>query len=340
MNIVPFVLGDSSIEQITTEVTALGYPGIGRGVEPELIIVTGTITGRNVIGGTFFLQTDADVNPGNSGGPLINNKGEVIGIISGGIQSLNGVSFGIPINDLKVILDELKQGKIVNKPFLGVELSEGTDALIKNLQGIYISYIYSGSIADKAGLQKGDILHSIIVNGNNPWLIDRTGQVNVPWANFFVNLEIVLNRLRSNDDVKLQYYRGDNNLQIAQIDLNIKDPRIIKRIFPSLNKPKVLIVGGLIITQLTKNHIELLVKRRPELVFYLLPDQRTKQLLIITSVFSTQIPFRLILPGDIIINKFTIEDIINSISNGRLFIEITRRKSIVLLINNLPQITN
>ena len=257
LTIIPLELGDSSLETSTQEIMISGYPGVGNRREPELTTITGTITSRTIIGGRFFLQTDAPANPGFSGSAMQNEQGKVIAILSAGNPNLNDVSFGIPINDVKVILDELKQGGTINKPFLGVELSETTDALAGNLQGIYISYIYPKSIADNAGLQTGDILSAIIVNGNDPWLIDRTGQVTVPWAEFVVNLEIVLDRLRSNDAVRLQYYPKDSSQEQreTQINLKIGDPRLIKRVFYSLERPRVLKVEGLVIMQLTRNHI-------------------------------------------------------------------------------------
>lgn len=113
-----------------------------------------------------FIQTDAAVNPGNSGGPLFNMKGEVIGInsqifsTSGGFM---GLSFAVPIDLALQIKDELvKHGK-VNRGRLGVMIQTMSPELAKSFgleknKGALIAQIQKGSAAEKAGLQEGDIV--------------------------------------------------------------------------------------------------------------------------------------------------------------------------------------
>jgi serine protease Do len=113
-----------------------------------------------------LIQTDAAVNPGNSGGPLCNLKGEVIGINNaifsrtGGYQ---GIGFAIPINMATAILDDLKAGKVIERGFLGVRGEDLTPELAeqfgyKGEGGALVTEVIADTPADKAGLKAGDIL--------------------------------------------------------------------------------------------------------------------------------------------------------------------------------------
>ena len=114
------------------------------------------------------IQTDAALNPGNSGGPLLNSSGQVIGINVATTLGADNISFAIPINDLKPVLESfLEEGRIV-RPYLGVSYSLITSD-IANMrrmpEGAYISRVLVASPADKAGLERGDII--INFDGND-----------------------------------------------------------------------------------------------------------------------------------------------------------------------------
>jgi S1-C subfamily serine protease len=107
------------------------------------------------------IQTDAAVNPGNSGGPLLNSAGQVIGINVATSIGADNISFAIPINDLKPILDVfLEEGRII-RPYLGVVytmITEDIASLRRMPQGAFISRVMPDSPADEAGLERGDII--------------------------------------------------------------------------------------------------------------------------------------------------------------------------------------
>jgi serine protease Do len=122
-----------------------------------------------------FIQTDAAVNPGNSGGALVNLKGELIGInaaIASGTGSYVGYSFAIPVNIVKkVVSDFVKFGKI-QRAYLGIYYKEVDDKFAKDkdlpaVQGIYVEDVVEGGAADKAGLKKGDVILSMQGNPVN-----------------------------------------------------------------------------------------------------------------------------------------------------------------------------
>ena len=111
-----------------------------------------------------LLQTDAAVNPGNSGGGLFNGTGELIGIVvakSAG-EDVEGIGFAIPINNIKNIINDLiEHGHVKSRVQLGISLIDASDiytAMMYNLNstGVYIDKVYAGSPAEKAGLEKGD----------------------------------------------------------------------------------------------------------------------------------------------------------------------------------------
>lgn len=115
-----------------------------------------------------LLQTDAAISPGNSGGALCNAEGEVIGINSAKLATngVEGMGFAIPINTVQTIIDELMQKGYVARPYLGVTIFDKQTAArygytLSIDKGVYLFQIAIGSPADKAGLQRGDIILSI-----------------------------------------------------------------------------------------------------------------------------------------------------------------------------------
>lgn len=116
-----------------------------------------------------FIQTDAAVNPGNSGGALVNTSGELIGIntaIASQTGSFSGYSFAIPINLAKKIIADLKDYGEVKRAILGVSIQDITQELadekgLEELKGVYIPSVAEGGSADKAGIKSGDVILKI-----------------------------------------------------------------------------------------------------------------------------------------------------------------------------------
>ena len=154
-------------------VLAIGNPlGIGQTVTAGIISAKGRRTGLSD-GSSFedFLQTDAPINRGNSGGALVNLNGELIGInsqiLSGGPSGGNiGIGFSIPSNMAKSVMEQLLKDGKVHRGMLGVNIQNLTDdtakALdLKDTDGVIVSNVRSGSAADKAGVKRGDIITAI-----------------------------------------------------------------------------------------------------------------------------------------------------------------------------------
>ena len=168
-------LGDSDSLQPGEEVIAIGTP---LSTELSSTVTKGIIsaTSRSVAvesGVTMnLIQTDAAINAGNSGGPLVNTKGEVVGINSSKIsgEAVEGIGFSIPINDIKDKIESL------SKPILNLGISVRTidEALSKQLnmeQGLYVVEVTEFSSAEKAGLKAGDII--VKADGNRITTFDE-----------------------------------------------------------------------------------------------------------------------------------------------------------------------
>src|SRR5579871_4341917 len=161
-------LGDSDKVRVGDVCLAVGNPlGVGESVTAGIISAKGRST-DNVGGGSFqdFLQTDAPINQGNSGGALVNTRGELIGINSQIVSSNGGnigIGFAIPSNMAKSVLDQLVQKGKVQRGMLGVGIQGVTSDLaaglgLKAVRGVLINSVTPGGPGDKAGLKTGDVI--------------------------------------------------------------------------------------------------------------------------------------------------------------------------------------
>ncbi len=168
-------LGDSSKLEVGDWVLAVGNP---LGFESSLTFGIVSAVGRQAQPGsslgqyTDYIQTDAAINRGNSGGPLVNIDGQVIGIntwIASQTGGSIGLGFAIPINNAKKAINEFITKGRVDYGWLGVNVGDIVPSLQtdlpSNVTGAFVYDIFRGSAADRAGIEPGDIITS--VNGNN-----------------------------------------------------------------------------------------------------------------------------------------------------------------------------
>ena len=167
--IVPF--GDSDQLRLGEWVLAIGSP-LGEQLKGTITAGIVSAKGRSLPNytGEFkiesFIQTDAAVNPGNSGGALVNKKGELVGIntaIVSQTRAYTGYSFAVPSNIVRKIVGDLIDFGSVKRAKLGVAMSPVTEKIaeemkLSSLDGVYINEVTKGGAADKAGIREGDIL--------------------------------------------------------------------------------------------------------------------------------------------------------------------------------------
>ncbi len=172
-NVVVATLGDSDKVQTGDICLAMGAPlGYRQSVTQGIVSATGR-SGDKIGNMNDFIQTDAAINQGNSGGPLVNIYGEVIGIntwIASGSGGSVGLGFALPINSVKKAIDDfISKGKITYG-WLGISLVDVTDDYKKELgvkgqKGAFASQVFLNSPAAKGGMQAGDYI--IQINGKN-----------------------------------------------------------------------------------------------------------------------------------------------------------------------------
>jgi serine protease Do len=157
-------LGDSNAAKVGSWVIAIGNP---YGLDHTVTVGVISAKGRPVyIDGREFkdlIQTDASINPGNSGGPLLNLKGEVVGINTAINAQAQGIGFAIPSFTVQQVLDQLLEEGKVSRPWLGIIMQPVTKELaeyfgLEKAEGALISAVQENSPAEKAGLQRGDIV--------------------------------------------------------------------------------------------------------------------------------------------------------------------------------------
>ena len=166
-------LGDSSSLNVGDHVLAIGNPLGELTFSMSGGMVSCVNRAINVDGTPFnMIQTDASINPGNSGGPLFNQYGEVVGIVSAkysstGNESVEGLGFAIPINDVfAMIQDIMTNGYVTNKPYLGVTAGTMTEQMAAQYRyditsGVFIYSVEEDSAADQAGLKMGDVITKV-----------------------------------------------------------------------------------------------------------------------------------------------------------------------------------
>jgi S1-C subfamily serine protease len=220
----PFLtMGDSDSLQVGQSVLAIGNPF---GFESTL--TTGVVSAlkRTVQTGpqTFIdgaVQTDAAINQGNSGGPLLNSRGEVIGINSAIYTpsgAAAGIGFAIPINTARQIAQDLISQGRVRRATLGIEASAFSPGVAEALglpvqQGLLIERVLPNSAAAAAGLRGGTRMaivgmRRVMIGG------DVLTQIDGQPINEDFDLTLLLNRKRPGDTVTLRIYRGNERLDV------------------------------------------------------------------------------------------------------------------------------
>jgi Do/DeqQ family serine protease len=209
----PFVTyGNSDVVKIGEWALAVGNP-----FNLTSTVTAGIISAKgrniNILNQKYaiesFLQTDAAVNPGNSGGALVNTAGELIGInsaIASNTGSYSGYSFAIPVNIVKKVVADLLEFGEVQRAFIGITLSDlnanlAKEKKIDQIEGVYVAGLGESSAAAEGGVKEGDVILGIndVKVNNIPELQEQVG------------------RYRPGDKVNLKIRRGDSEKSIPVV---------------------------------------------------------------------------------------------------------------------------
>ena len=204
----PVSVGNSDSIRVGDEIYAVGNP-LG---ELDFSMSTGHVSALDRVVSTeeaediSMFQLDAAVNHGNSGGPVYNNRGEVIGVVTAKYSDtgVEGLGFAIPINDaMRIAEDLVANGYVTGKAYLGVWLDERYNAMAAQYYnmplGAYVNSVESGSAAAKAGLKSGDI-------------IIRVGEQEVEDSS---DLKAAIRQYGAGDSVEITFYRAGESKTVT-----------------------------------------------------------------------------------------------------------------------------
>jgi serine protease Do len=219
-NLPTLSLGDSDKVRVGDFVLAIGNPlGVGQTVTSGIVSAKGRATGLS--DGSFedFLQTDAAINRGNSGGALVSTTGELIGINSQILSPSGGnigIGFAIPSNMARVVMDQLMKTGKVRRGMLGVTIQSVDADLASSLnlpaaRGAIVTSVSSGGPAERAGLKRGDVITAI----NKQPVVDTNGLRNL----------VASLPPGSNVDVTAQRNGRDQEFKVALAELPDREPR-------------------------------------------------------------------------------------------------------------------
>lgn len=175
-----------------------------------------------------FLQTDAAVNPGNSGGALVNTRGELVGInsaIASATGSYSGYSFAIPVNLVKKVMDDMVEFGSVQRGFIGVSIRDidrklMEDKGIKLTQGVYVAGLTDGGAAASAGIKEGDIIQKVgdVFVNSTPQLQEQIGRYR---PGDKVNVSVMRDGKEKNLTVVLRNKEGETSLIKSEQVVNL-----------------------------------------------------------------------------------------------------------------------
>ena len=208
-NLVAAPVGTSSDLMIGESVIAVGNPfGLSGSVTTGVVSALGRSVPSKEAGRTFtdFIQTDSSINPGNSGGPLLNIEGRVVGINTAIYAQAQGIGFAIPVDRARKVIEDLLRYGQVHSAWIGAVTATVTPEESRRMglsasRGAIVARVFSGSPAQAAGLQAGDVITSVAGKPVDSRESFSTYVATMPASQ---NIQLTVNRGGSTRDVTLR----------------------------------------------------------------------------------------------------------------------------------------
>lgn len=287
-------LGDSDACYTTQRIGAVGFAL----AKPWLQHTVGVCSGRTNV----HLQIDAAVNGGNSGGPVVDDSGHVIGIVLAGMDKAQGINYMCPIREALMSIKRMLSGeRCVQNPSLNCKLSITCPSYITHIEcpspGMRCAAISSNTPLYQAGLREGDIVTAI---QDNP--IDIQGRIQPQgWWRDRLPVFALLERLDCNTPTKVSFFNPQTRSQkVVNVVLG-PEKQMFRKMFPEFDEVPYTAFGGLVVQPLNKN---LLKENKMLAVLMLRPHLYDNSVLVITEVLPES-PFaemNTVHEGDIVLS--------------------------------------
>ena len=301
-------ISNSDKLNIGDSVLAIGYPDSSE----TPISTKGTISGLR----DDKIQTDAALNPGNSGGPLINIDNKVVGINSSILKDSDGAGFAIPTNFFMRVKEKMLCGKnrIIGSPALGITIQRINPSLkeilyecIKLDYGVLIKKVNKNSFI-KNKVSRGDILLKL-----DNYKIDNFGEIKVPWSKSRLPFGSLIKRKLPGENIKMTIWSKKQKkiINLAEEIMNKEEIIKIKNHFPYIDKIDYEIFGGIIFMELSFNHI--FNEQFSDLLYIIINNKLDKGQIIISHCYldNKLNQYDIVIPGMILkkLNNYKITDL-------------------------------
>lgn len=279
-------MGDSAIIQRGENILSLGYPGTTIEMD-QLKGNVGVISARL----NRLFQFDAPVNPGNSGGPILNKQGAVIGITASQMREAQNSNFAVPIDMFKSLLPALEEHRVLkinDNGIIWAFTNEETRKYFNCLEnGCLVCDVVKASPAALAGLKSNDIIYAV-----DRYPVDNYGEIEALCDDEKMRFDAYIGQQPVGAEVSLKIYRDGQPLDLI-ITITCEDKDSITFRYPAYEKIEYEIFAGMIVMPLTENYIYACAKDRPGLQRYLTTLYNTGPRLVIANVFSNSKLFHL-----------------------------------------------
>lgn len=345
IELVPLKIGDSDELKQGHWLVSMGFP-LG---QPHCKVSKGVFSGIEWVQGEWRGQVDYALNHGNSGGPAINSRGEVIGINNAIIETAQNIGYIILSNDLKRFLSDFeyvwdradriaKQQTIhVPRAFVALKVEPMDPALQRYLNsdvssGMYIAAV-PGDTMFSSKIKQDDQIVSI-----NNRDVDEYGQVTVGWTDELMSMDQALERVAFGESVSFGIIRGGTRVE-EEVVFEPQDPRNVGPKYTPFEMPHGVVFGGMVLQTLNLNHVQLLAQHRPGLMRYAnIVDQCGQARVVVTSVIPNTIASTKPLQPGMLIKTYNDQPVTDMDSLIRLAEDGKQRQFTIIAMDDLTRI--
>lgn len=345
VDLVPLEIGDSDDLKQGHWLVSLGFP-LG---QPHIKVSKGVFSGIEWVQGEWRGQVDYALNHGNSGGPAINSRGQVIGINNAIIETAQNVGYTILSNDVKRFLSDFeymwdragsadKQKTLhVPRTFIAMKVEPMDPSLMRYLNSDTPSGMYIAAVPENTMFSDKIKQDDQIVSINNRD-VDEYGQVNVGWTDELMSMDQALDRVRFGEAVSFGVIRNGTRFE-EEVVFEPQDPRNVGPKYTPFDMPHGIVFGGMVLQTLNLNHVQLLAPHKPDLMRYAnAVDQCGDSRVVVTSVLPNTVASTKPLKPGMLIKSYNDQPVTDINSFVKLAEEGKQRQFTIIGMDDLSRI--